>query len=53
MAERTLILDDARMARTVERMARQILERHREGDRLVLAGIRNSGYVLAERIMAH
>jgi pyrimidine operon attenuation protein/uracil phosphoribosyltransferase len=53
MAERTLILDDARMARTVERMAWQILERHREGERLVLAGIRNSGYVLAERIMAH
>ena len=53
MGERTLILDDARMARTVERMAWQILERHREGERLVLAGIRNSGYTLAERIAVH
>ena len=53
MGERTLILDDARMARTVERMAWQILERHREGERLVLAGIRNSGYALAERIAVH
>lgn len=53
MGERTLILDDARMARTVERMAWQILERHCEGERLVLAGIRNSGYSLAERIAVH
>lgn len=53
MGARTLILDDARMARTVERMAWQILERHREGERLVLAGIRNSGYSLAERIAVH
>ena len=53
MGARTLILDDARMARTVERMAWQILERHREGERLVLAGIRNSGYTLAERIAVH
>ena len=53
MGERTLILDDARMARTVERMAWQILERHREGERLVLAGIRNSGYALAERIAVY
>jgi len=53
MGERTLILDDARMARTVERMAWQILERHRDGERLVLAGIRNSGYTLAERIAVH
>lgn len=53
MGTRTLILDDARMARTVERMAWQILERHREGERLVLAGIRNSGYSLAERIAVH
>lgn len=53
MGTRTLILDDARMARTVERMAWQILERHREGERLVLAGIRNSGYSLAERILDH
>jgi pyrimidine operon attenuation protein/uracil phosphoribosyltransferase len=41
------------MARTVERMAWQILERHRDGERLVLAGIRNSGYTLAERIAVH
>lgn len=53
MGARTLILDDARMARTVERMAWQILERHAVGKRLVLAGIRNSGYALAERIQAH
>ena len=53
MGERTLILDDARMARTVERMAWQILERHAGAERLVLAGIRNSGYALAERIQAH
>lgn len=53
MGTRTLILDDARMARTVERMAWQILERHRDGERLVLAGIRNSGYTLAERIAVH
>ncbi|MGA1364786.1 MAG: phosphoribosyltransferase family protein [Schleiferiaceae bacterium] len=53
MGARTLILDDARMARTVERMAWQILERHAVGERLVLAGIRNSGYALAERIQAH
>ena len=53
MGARTLILDDARMARTVERMAWQILERHLEGERLVLAGIRNSGYTLAERIAVH
>lgn len=53
MGARTLILDDARMARTVERMAWQILERHREGERLVLAGIRNSGFSLAERIAVH
>jgi len=53
MGERTLILDDHRMARTVERMAWQVLERHREGERLVLAGVRNSGYSLAERIQTH
>ncbi|MSP66310.1 MAG: phosphoribosyltransferase [Flavobacteriaceae bacterium] len=53
MGERTLILDDRRMARTVERMAWQVLERHREGERLVLAGVRNSGYSLAERIQTH
>lgn len=53
MGARTLILDDARMARTVERMAWQILERHAVGERLVLAGIRNSGYALAERIQEH
>jgi pyrimidine operon attenuation protein/uracil phosphoribosyltransferase len=53
MGARTLILDDARIARTVERMAWQILERHREGERLVLAGIRNSGFTLAERMLAH
>lgn len=53
MGERTLILDDARMARTVERMAWQILERHAGAERLILAGIRNSGYALAERIQAH
>ena len=53
MGERTLILDDRRMARTVERMAWQVLERHREGERLVLAGVRNSGYSLAQRIQTH
>ncbi|MBM3434229.1 MAG: phosphoribosyltransferase [Bacteroidetes bacterium] len=53
MGERTLILDDARMARTLERMAWQILERHAGSKRLVLAGIRNSGYALAERIHGH
>lgn len=41
------------MARTVERMAWQIIERHRDGERMVLAGIRNSGYSLAERILEH
>lgn len=51
MKSRTLILDDARMERSIERMAWQVLERHREGERLVLAGVRNSGFELAERIL--
>ncbi len=46
----TLILDKAQIQQKVIRMAYEILERNFTEDSMVLAGIRENGYVLAEML---
>ena len=45
-----VILDAQRIARCIQRIARQILEDHHSADRIVVAAIEGQGRVLAERI---
>jgi pyrimidine operon attenuation protein / uracil phosphoribosyltransferase len=49
-AEKNYILDEATAARKLERMAYEILENNPEASRLVLAGVRESGSVIARYI---
>ena len=46
-----VILDAQRIARCIQRIARQILEDHHSADRIVVAAIEGQGRVLAERIV--
>jgi len=48
--ERTLILDPQRMDRTIERMAWEVMERHMGENEVLIVGISNSGYKLAEKL---
>ena len=50
--EKQQILDDKGVKRVVERMAHEILERHKGADSLVLVGMLTRGAVLAERLAA-
>jgi pyrimidine operon attenuation protein/uracil phosphoribosyltransferase len=43
-------MDAGRMARTLSRIAHEILERHGEGSRLALVGVRSRGVPLARRL---
>ena len=47
-----VILDAQRIARCIQRIARQILEDHHNAERIVVAAIEGQGRVLAERIAA-
>ena len=51
LAFRRELLDDAGIARTLRRMAHEIVERHPGGADLALVGIRTGGLVLAERLV--
>ena len=46
------ILDEATAAKKLRRMAYEILENNTDEQQLVLAGIRNSGTVMAKHIQA-
>ena len=48
-----VVMDADRMARTLMRIAHEILERHRGVDGLALVGIRARGVPLAARLAAH
>ncbi len=52
LALRRELLDEAGIARTLRRMAHEIVERHPGGADLALVGIRTGGLVLAERLVA-
>jgi pyrimidine operon attenuation protein / uracil phosphoribosyltransferase len=48
-----VVMDADRMARTLTRIAHEILERHRGADGLALVGIRARGVPIAARLAAH
>jgi len=48
-----VVMDADRMARTLMRIAHEILERHRGADGLALVGIRARGVPIATRLAAH
>ena len=48
-----VVMDADRMARTLMRIAHEILERHRGADGLALVGIRARGVPIAARLAAH
>ncbi|NCA66631.1 MAG: bifunctional pyr operon transcriptional regulator/uracil phosphoribosyltransferase PyrR [Clostridia bacterium] len=50
MSERTIIMDDAIIKRTIVRMANDILEKNNGTDNLCIVGIRTRGVYLADRI---
>jgi pyrimidine operon attenuation protein/uracil phosphoribosyltransferase len=52
LRDKRVVLDDAAISRTVERMAMEILERHQGGDNLALVGIHTAGVPLAHRLAA-
>jgi pyrimidine operon attenuation protein/uracil phosphoribosyltransferase len=50
LTERREILDEAGIARTLRRLAHEIVERVPEGERVYLVGIRTGGAYLAQRL---
>lgn len=46
----TLILDSRQIENKIRRMAYQVYEQNSEENEIILAGIKNSGYKLAERL---
>ena len=48
----TLLVSGARIARTLDRLAAEIVEHHRGADRLVVVGIRTRGDALADALAA-
>jgi len=50
--ERQELMDGERLARTLARMAHEILERHPDMSRVVLVGVRTRGVPLARRLAA-
>jgi pyrimidine operon attenuation protein/uracil phosphoribosyltransferase len=48
--ERQELMDEARLARTLSRMAHEVAERHHAGGELVLVGVRTRGVPLAQRL---
>jgi pyrimidine operon attenuation protein/uracil phosphoribosyltransferase len=48
--ERQLLLDEGAIARTLQKMAQQIIEQTREPDRMVLVGVQRRGVELAARL---
>ena len=53
MTDRTLILDPQRMARSIERMAWEIMEHHQDEAVVWVVGISESGYKLAQLLQEH
>jgi pyrimidine operon attenuation protein/uracil phosphoribosyltransferase len=49
-AERQVLMDHDRLARTLARMAHEIVERHPEMDGVVLVGVRSRGVPIAQRL---
>lgn len=49
-AEKTLILNANQIARKIDRMAYQIYETNFEEKEMIIAGILNKGYIIAERL---
>lgn len=50
MDKKTTVLDQAAMNRAITRIAHEILERNKGGDRIVLVGIKTRGVPLAKRL---
>lgn len=50
MSDRTLILDSKQIEQKINRIAHQLLENYYDLNELVIVGIADSGYKLAERI---
>lgn len=50
MAERTLIMDPSRVEQKLQRMARQIREKHFGEDEVMIMGVREDGERIAERL---
>jgi pyrimidine operon attenuation protein/uracil phosphoribosyltransferase len=48
--ERLVLMDRERLARTLSRMASEIVERHRDQRRIVLVGVRSRGVPMARRL---
>ena len=53
MTDRTLILDPQRMARSIERMAWEIMEHHQDEAVVWVVSISESGYKLAQLLQEH
>ncbi len=52
MAERTLIMDPERVERTLQRIARQVYEKHFDEKELVVIGIQEDGERIAQRLVS-
>lgn len=50
MAERTLIMDPERVERKLQRIARQVYEKHFEEEELLVIGIQEDGERIAQRL---
>lgn len=51
MSERTIVLDALQISQKIQRIAHQIHEHNFDQKEVILVGIANRGFVLAERIM--
>lgn len=49
-SSRTLVLDNRQISQRIDRIAFQIYEQHYQEKEIVMAGIADNGYVLAERL---
>ena len=52
MSTKSLIIDHKRIQQKINRIAHQIYENHYQEDELILVGVIDSGYILAERLKA-
>jgi len=50
MQEKTLILDDKAIDRTITRIAHEIIERNEDLDNVILVGIKTRGAIIAKRL---
>jgi len=49
----TVVMEHNRIAHTIQRFAHRIVEDHHKEKKIVLLGVRDNGYLIAERILSH